>query len=106
MLIDFHRIEGVSSEWTLGHVRAGQEVRGSQKADTILDHFQHAAAQFGALLLGLDAQQLQHQVLLLEAAETGHFGIACHVPEVGQCHIFQFGNVDISHDRPVLCRID
>lgn len=26
VLIDFHRIEGVSSEWTLGHVRAGQEV--------------------------------------------------------------------------------
>ena len=26
ILIDFHRIEGVSSEWVLGHVRAGQEV--------------------------------------------------------------------------------
>lgn len=26
VLIDFHRIEGVSSEWTLNHVRAGQEV--------------------------------------------------------------------------------
>jgi predicted methyltransferase len=26
VLIDFRRIEGVSSEWTLGHVRAGQEV--------------------------------------------------------------------------------
>lgn len=26
VLIDFHRIEGVSSEWVLGHVRAGQEV--------------------------------------------------------------------------------
>lgn len=26
ILIDFHRIEGVSSEWTMGHVRAGQEV--------------------------------------------------------------------------------
>lgn len=26
ILIDFHRIEGVSREWTLGHVRAGQEV--------------------------------------------------------------------------------
>lgn len=26
VLIDFHRIEGVSSEWTLGHVRAGREV--------------------------------------------------------------------------------
>lgn len=26
ILIDFHRIEGVSSEWTLNHVRAGQEV--------------------------------------------------------------------------------
>jgi predicted methyltransferase len=26
ILIDFHRIEGVSSEWALGHVRAGQEV--------------------------------------------------------------------------------
>lgn len=25
-VIDFKRIEGVSSEWTLGHVRAGQEV--------------------------------------------------------------------------------
>jgi ubiquinone/menaquinone biosynthesis C-methylase UbiE len=26
ILIDFHRTEGVSREWTLGHVRAGQEV--------------------------------------------------------------------------------
>lgn len=26
VLIDFHRIEGESREWTLGHVRAGQEV--------------------------------------------------------------------------------
>jgi ubiquinone/menaquinone biosynthesis C-methylase UbiE len=26
VLIDFHRIEGKSSEWTLGHVRAGQDV--------------------------------------------------------------------------------
>lgn len=26
ILIDFKRIEGVSSDWTLGHVRAGQEV--------------------------------------------------------------------------------
>lgn len=26
ILIDFHRIEGKSSEWILGHVRAGQEV--------------------------------------------------------------------------------
>lgn len=26
VLIDFHRIEGKSSEWTLNHVRAGQEV--------------------------------------------------------------------------------
>src|SRR5690606_10179035 len=26
VLIDFHRIPGVSSEWVLGHVRAGQEV--------------------------------------------------------------------------------
>src|SRR5262249_40792244 len=26
VLIDFHRIEGRSSEWVLGHVRAGQEV--------------------------------------------------------------------------------
>ncbi len=26
ILVDFHRIEGVSREWTMGHVRAGQEV--------------------------------------------------------------------------------
>lgn len=26
IVIDFHRIEGVSSDWILGHVRAGQEV--------------------------------------------------------------------------------
>lgn len=26
ILIDFHRIEGVSREWIMGHVRAGQEV--------------------------------------------------------------------------------
>jgi ubiquinone/menaquinone biosynthesis C-methylase UbiE len=26
ILIDFHRIEGTSSDWVLGHVRAGQEV--------------------------------------------------------------------------------
>ena len=26
VLIDFHRIEGVSREWVMGHVRAGQEV--------------------------------------------------------------------------------
>jgi len=26
ILVDFHRIEGVSSEWVLGHVRAGKEV--------------------------------------------------------------------------------
>jgi len=26
VLIDFHRIEGKSSEWVMGHVRAGQEV--------------------------------------------------------------------------------
>jgi FkbM family methyltransferase len=26
IIIDFHRIEGKSSEWVLGHVRAGQEV--------------------------------------------------------------------------------
>jgi FkbM family methyltransferase len=26
VLVDFHRVEGKSSEWVLGHVRAGQEV--------------------------------------------------------------------------------
>ncbi len=26
IVIDFHRIEGKSSEWVLNHVRAGQEV--------------------------------------------------------------------------------
>jgi predicted methyltransferase len=26
VLIDFHRIPGKSSEWAIGHVRAGQEV--------------------------------------------------------------------------------
>src|SRR5262249_44554026 len=26
IVIDFHRIEGKSSDWVLGHVRAGQEV--------------------------------------------------------------------------------
>ncbi len=26
VLVDFHRIEGVSSDWIMGHVRAGQEV--------------------------------------------------------------------------------
>jgi ubiquinone/menaquinone biosynthesis C-methylase UbiE len=26
ILIDFHRIEGKSTEWVMGHVRAGQEV--------------------------------------------------------------------------------
>jgi predicted methyltransferase len=26
VLVDFHRIEGVSNEWTMNHVRAGQEV--------------------------------------------------------------------------------
>jgi hypothetical protein len=26
VLIDYHRIEGVSKEWVLGHVRAGQDV--------------------------------------------------------------------------------
>jgi predicted methyltransferase len=26
VVIDFHRIEGVSSEWILSHVRAGQDV--------------------------------------------------------------------------------
>jgi SAM-dependent methyltransferase len=26
VLIDFHRVEGKSSDWVLGHVRAGQEV--------------------------------------------------------------------------------
>ena len=26
LLLDFHRIEGVSREWTMGHVRAGKEV--------------------------------------------------------------------------------
>ena len=26
VLIDFHRIEGVSSDWVLNHVRAGQDI--------------------------------------------------------------------------------
>jgi predicted methyltransferase len=26
VLIDFHRIKGQSSDWVMGHVRAGQEV--------------------------------------------------------------------------------
>jgi predicted methyltransferase len=26
ILVDFHRIEGKSSDWIMGHVRAGQEV--------------------------------------------------------------------------------
>ena len=26
VLIDFHRIKGVSSDWVISHVRAGQEV--------------------------------------------------------------------------------
>ena len=33
VLIDFHRIEGKSSEWTLNHVRAGQEVFAKEIAD-------------------------------------------------------------------------
>jgi predicted methyltransferase len=33
VLIDFHRIEGVSREWVLGHVRAGQEVFSQEIVD-------------------------------------------------------------------------
>lgn len=33
VLIDFRRIPGVSSDWTLGHVRAGQEVFAKEIAD-------------------------------------------------------------------------
>jgi predicted methyltransferase len=33
ILIDFHRIEGKSTEWTLNHVRAGQEVFCKEIAD-------------------------------------------------------------------------
>jgi predicted methyltransferase len=33
VLIDFHRIKGVSSEWVMGHVRAGQEVFAKEIAD-------------------------------------------------------------------------
>lgn len=34
LLIDFRRVEGVSSEWTIGHVRAGQEVFEAEIAQT------------------------------------------------------------------------
>ena len=34
VLIDFHRIEGVSREWILGHVRAGQEEFTKEIVDT------------------------------------------------------------------------
>jgi intracellular sulfur oxidation DsrE/DsrF family protein/SAM-dependent methyltransferase len=34
LLIDFRRVEGVSSEWTIGHVRAGQEVFEAEIAKT------------------------------------------------------------------------
>ena len=34
VLIDFHRIEGVSREWVLGHVRAGQDVFTKEIVDT------------------------------------------------------------------------
>ena len=34
IVIDFHRIEGTSSEWTLNHVRAGQEVFESEILET------------------------------------------------------------------------
>lgn len=33
VLIDFHRIKGVSSEWVMGHVRAGQEVFAKEIVD-------------------------------------------------------------------------
>lgn len=33
VLIDFHRIEGVSSDWVMGHVRAGQEVFSKEIVD-------------------------------------------------------------------------
>lgn len=33
VLIDFHRIKGVSSEWVMGHVRAGQAVFAQEIAD-------------------------------------------------------------------------
>ena len=33
MLIDFHRIEGVSSAFVMGHVRAGQEVFSKEITD-------------------------------------------------------------------------
>jgi len=34
VLIDFRRVDGVSSEWTMGHVRAGQEVFEAEIAET------------------------------------------------------------------------
>jgi hypothetical protein len=33
VLIDFHRIEGKSSNWTMSHVRAGQEVFAKEITD-------------------------------------------------------------------------
>jgi archaeosine-15-forming tRNA-guanine transglycosylase len=33
VLIDFHRIKGVSSDWVMNHVRAGQEVFAKEVID-------------------------------------------------------------------------
>ncbi len=33
VLIEFYRIKGVSSEWVMGHVRAGQEVFANEIVD-------------------------------------------------------------------------
>ena len=33
MLVDFHRVKGVSSDWVMNHVRAGQEVFAKEITD-------------------------------------------------------------------------
>lgn len=59
VLIDFKRVKGVSSEWIMGHVRAGQEV------------FTREVVESGFRLLGEEKLLTENYVLRFERAPRG-----------------------------------
>ena len=60
----------------------------AQKANAIVDNFQHAAAQLVTAFFGLIAQQCENQVWFFQAAETRYACLACDSPQFFEVVLF------------------
>ena len=80
--------------------RRGEQRLAAQESIGVVDDFEHSAREYVALGLGLRLQNAQHDVLLLQARQSGDVHVACLGEEFLAGQVLKIGNAQGRHLLP------